>query len=148
MKWNHLNISPNVFPAVQGSRTLRMGIKVLIPKSPRVQQWNASNFHTREEIHVFPGTIVISYSTTQYLVCFTDPFSLSFSPQLSPCFQTQKQIIPSATIIREKRAFFPQPLPHRGSQIGTVLVLNGQISWYIILIFIITILVSRRGLLK
>ena len=29
--------------------------------------------------------------TEWFIVCFTDPFSLSFSPQLSPCFQPQNQ---------------------------------------------------------
>ena len=54
---------------------------------------------------------------------------------------TTKQIISPATSTREKRAFF---LERRGSRIGTILVLNCQMSWHVILIFRI-ILISKRG---
>ena len=56
---------------------------------------------------------------------------------------TTKQIISPASNTREKRTrtFF---LRRRGSRIGAVLVLNGQMTWHVILILRI-ILISKRG---
>ena len=66
---------------------------------------------------------------TELVVCLTGPFSLSL-------LLTTKQIISPAT-----STFF---LGRRSSQIGAVLVLNGQMSWHVILIFRI-MLISKRA---
>ena len=83
-------------------------------------------------------------SASAFLVCFTDPLSLSFSPQLSPCFQPLNKSYPPAaiTITKGKRFPFFTGVAVLGWG-GGILVLNCQMTWHIILIY--RILISKRG---
>ena len=69
------------------------------------------------------------------LVCFTDPFSLTSSPQPSPSFQPQDISYP--------QLLSPLFLGRHGSRIGAVFVLNGQMNWYIIFFFRIIVILKR-----
>ena len=46
-------------------------------------------------------------SASAFLVCFTDPLSLSFSPQLSPCFQPLNKSYPQLLSPSPKGKGFP-----------------------------------------
>ena len=73
----------------------------------------------------------VSWSGSR-VVCFTDPFSLSFHSW--PQNKSYPQLLAPESFLWRRGS----------SRIGAVLVLNGQMSWHIILIFRI-ILISKRG---
>ena len=93
------------------------------------------------------------------LVCFTDPFSLSFSLQLycalifnhktnrfpSHYYQGEKGVIEVVALHWAGRPPFRTFFLPRASRFSdwAVLVLNGQMNWHIILIFTF-ILISKR----
>ena len=62
------------------------------------------------------------FTPCQFLICFTDPLSLSFSPQLSPCFQPQNKLVPQPLPPGRKGPFF----------LGVVVLGSGRFSLFMV----------------